>query len=234
MDMRMNLTAVTLPGLHTGVVSTQWGPLTDSDREFLVKVRQAGLWEMPAGNWAQTQGGTARVKEVGATLMADHQLLDSQVRALAAKLNVPLPDQPNTDQQGWLAEMRPKTGPAFDTVFANRLRAAHGKVFTFVSAVRAGTNNDLIRQFAQVAVDVVMKHMTLLESTGVVDFGALPPAPTSSQAATAGGATNTVAAVDQATQAKAFRDLLILGGFLGLIAYVLFRFGRPRSRVTNH
>jgi len=40
--------------------------------------------------------------------------------------------------------------------------------------VRAGTRNDLIRSFAQTAVNVVMKHMTLLESIGDVDFGALP------------------------------------------------------------
>jgi hypothetical protein len=34
--------------------------------------------------------------------------------------------------------------------------------------VRAGTRSEVIRAFAQQANDVVMKHMTLLESTGLV------------------------------------------------------------------
>jgi predicted outer membrane protein len=212
-----------------GTTSTPWGPLTAADRDLLVRVRQAGLWEMPSGTWAQTQAGSQRVKEVGAILASDHQTLDVQVRALADKLGVTLPDQPNADQQGWLAEMKPKTGAAFDTVFANRLRAAHGKVFAIVSVVRAATNNDLIRQFAQVAVNVVMKHMTLLESTGIVDYAALPPASTASSAAST---TASTAAVP--VSPTAVRDLLILGIFLSLVAYVLYRFGRPRSRATNH
>ncbi|MEU8265635.1 DUF4142 domain-containing protein [Sphaerisporangium sp. NPDC049002] len=156
---------------------TESGPLGPADRDFLVRVRQAGLWEIPTGQQAQQRAGSTRVKEVGQMLVADHTKLDEQVRALAAKLNVELPSTPNEDQQGWMAELSTKTGQAYDKTFADRLRAAHGKVFAAVALVRAGTKNSEIRAFAQVAVDVVMKHMTLLESTGKVDFAALPTPP---------------------------------------------------------
>ncbi|GAA3800922.1 hypothetical protein GCM10022226_20660 [Sphaerisporangium flaviroseum] len=156
---------------------TDSGPLGPADRDFLVKVRQAGLWEIPTGQQAQQRAGSNRVKEVGRHLIEDHTKLDAQVLALAAKLSVELPSTPNPDQQGWMAELSTKTGQEYDKTFADRLRAAHGKVFTAVAAVRAGTKNAEIRSFAQVAVDVVMKHMTLLESTGRVDFAALPTPP---------------------------------------------------------
>src|SRR5438309_806526 len=42
------------------------------------------------------------------------------------------------------------------------------------AAARAGTKNDLTKQFAQSAVDTVMKHMTVLEDTKLVDANALP------------------------------------------------------------
>ena len=45
------------------------------------------------------------------------------------------------------------------------------------SPAYAGTRNDLIRSFAQRAVNVVMKHMALLESTGLVDYSILPEPP---------------------------------------------------------
>jgi predicted outer membrane protein len=160
---------------------TTWGPLTPLDADFLVRVRLAGLWEMPAGEMAQTHTSDQRVREVGRTLAADHRRLDEQVLAAARKLQVELPAEPNLDQRNWLAEMDGARDRDFDAAFANRLRVAHGRVFTVVAEVRATTRNSLIRSFAQSAVDVVMKHMSLLESTGHVapaEAASLtPPAP---------------------------------------------------------
>jgi predicted outer membrane protein len=159
---------------QAGWTQTQWGPLSPADRDLLVRVRWAGLWEIPAGRWAQDRSNSDKVKDVGMHLVTDHTKLDAEVRALADKLGVLLPNEPNPDQQGWLDEMAGATGPQFDQIFVDRLRNAHGKVFTFVSAVRAGTRNDLVREFATTAVNVVMKHMSLLESTGLVDYSTLP------------------------------------------------------------
>lgn len=166
----------------TEVTQTSSGPLGPADRDFLVKVRQAGLWEIPAGQWAQERADSARVKDVGAHLVEDHTKLDTAVRRVAARLDVPLPDRPSPDQQRWLAQLASETGPAFDRDFAGLLRAAHGKVFSVVADVRAGTRNSEIRKFAQQAVMVVMRHMTLLESTGLVDYGELPEPPMPSPA----------------------------------------------------
>ncbi|WNZ06550.1 hypothetical protein [Streptomyces sp. 11x1] len=41
--------------------------VTEVDREFLVKVRQAGLWEIPAGRLAQTNASNEAVKRAGTT-----------------------------------------------------------------------------------------------------------------------------------------------------------------------
>jgi predicted outer membrane protein len=161
---------------------TPTGPLTAADRDLLIKVRQAGLWEMPVGQWAEQRADSERVKEVGRQIMDDHMKLDQTTREVAAKLGVALPDEPNPDQQRWMAQLATESGAAFDKDFANLLRAAHGKVFTVVAGVRAGTRNSEIRKFAQQGVNVVMKHMSLLESTGLVNYGDLPEAPTPSPA----------------------------------------------------
>ncbi|MEV4745356.1 DUF4142 domain-containing protein [Streptosporangium sp. NPDC049248] len=174
---------ITPPGGTASLATEGWtqtpqGPLGPADRDLLVKVRLAGLWEIPSGQQAQQRAASKRVKEVGMHLMTDHLKLDEEVRALAAKLNVPLPSRPNTDQQSWMAQLAAvNAGAEYDLLFTRLLRQAHGKVFTVVAAVRAGTRNDLVRPFAQRAVEVVMKHMTLLESTGLVDYSTLPEPP---------------------------------------------------------
>jgi len=176
--------------LGDGWTDTPTGPLGPADRDFLVRVRQAGLWEGPAGDMAQERAASSRVKEVGHHLHEDHAALDVQVRAAAAKLGVELPDNPSTEQQGWLNEFSTRRGAEFDQIWADRLRAAHGKVFAVVAAVRAATRNDTIREFAQTANNVVLKHMTLLESTGLVQFDALPTAAAPSPAKLPAGRVN--------------------------------------------
>ncbi|MFG1703604.1 DUF4142 domain-containing protein [Nonomuraea sp. M3C6] len=161
---------------------TSSGPLSAADRDLLVKVRQAGLWEMPVGEYARTRAESQRVKEVGRLIMEDHMKLDLLTRQVAKKLGVDLPDEPNPDQQRWMAQLASESGPAFDKDFANLLRAAHGKVFTVVAGVRAGTRNAEIRKFAQEGVNYVMRHMALLESTGLVDHNELPEPPSPSPA----------------------------------------------------
>jgi len=164
--------------LPNGWTMTQWGPLTPADRDVLIRVKQAGLWERPSGLWAQTMASSQRVKEVGAQLAADHLQLDISVEAVAKKLGVTLPQAPTAEQEGWMKEEREaKTPQDFDRIFTERLRAAHGKVFTIIAATRSGTRNDLVRQFAQVGINVVMKHMTLLESTTLVNYNDLPTPP---------------------------------------------------------
>jgi predicted outer membrane protein len=148
--------------------------VTEADKELLIKVRLAGLWEIPAGQMAREQAASQAVMDAGAKIAQQHQVLDEQVRAVAGKLGVKLPDQPSEEQQGWLAELSEKQGPEFDKSFAQLLRAAHGKVFTVIAQVRAGTRNEVIRDFANKANETIKTDMNLLESTGQVDFNALP------------------------------------------------------------
>jgi predicted outer membrane protein len=151
------------------------GPLSAADRDFLVRVRQAGLWEGPAGQQAQVRSRNPLVRQAGQHLVAGHAELDATVLAIGGQLSIPLPWQASDAQRGWLAEMAVAPTPAdFDRVFANRLRAAHGQVFALVSKVRVYTRNSIIRAFAQRVMEVVLDHMTMLERTGLVDFGRLP------------------------------------------------------------
>jgi len=161
-------------GLPEGWTVTASGPLSPSDRELLVRVRLAGLWEAPVGRQAEDRASSERVKEAGHHLVTDHLALDEKVQLVAAELGVDLPSQPNEEQLGWMAELSGKSGTDFDTTFANRLRVAHGEVFSLAATVRASTRNEVIRSFAQTAVNVVQKHMAMLESTGLVDYGDLP------------------------------------------------------------
>jgi predicted outer membrane protein len=210
------------------------GDVSEADRDFAIKVRLAGLWEIPAGEMAQEKSDDPRIRSIGKDIASQHVALDKLVRDAAKKLDVDLPNKPNADQQGWLAEMRDAEGEDFDRVYIDRLRAAHGKIFPAIATIRASTRNDTVRKLAQRTNQFVMTHMTLLESSGIVDFGALPTAP---PPAAAGAASNTQARTPVAadtplglgsTPVLAF--VLVALASAGLTFFIVRHFNRDARR----
>lgn len=150
---------------------TQTGPqtVTEVDKTFLVKVRQAGLWEIPAGRLAQTHASSDAVRRAGLHLIDGHSKLDQLVREDAKILGVDIPDQATAEQQGFVQQLENAHGAEFDRLFANLLRGSHGKIFATIGEVRAATQNDLIRRHARQANQTVLDHLEVLEDTGLVD-----------------------------------------------------------------
>jgi predicted outer membrane protein len=157
-----------------GWVQTQWGPLGPADRDLLVKVRLAGLWEQPTGQQAEQQASSPEVKNAGLHISGEHGSLDEEVRKVANQLGVLLPSSPTAQQVAWMNEISQQTGSEYDRMFVQRLREAHGAVLPIIAQVRATTRNELMRQFADTANQYVSRHIKYLEDTGLVDYAALP------------------------------------------------------------
>lgn len=154
------------------IANTRYGPLTEADRDFVVKVRAAGLWEHPLGLIAMQKGTTAAMKEAGEHLVVGHARLDLTCRKIASELGITLPNQASPQQQQFVATADSKTGKEFDSTATAIMRVTHGQIFPVVAKVRANTQNTLVRQLADQANDTVLDHITVLEKTGLVNFDA--------------------------------------------------------------
>ncbi|MEU6379804.1 DUF4142 domain-containing protein [Streptomyces sp. NPDC046909] len=146
------------------------GPMTEADRDFVVLVRAAGLWEYPVGQMALQKGTTKAVKAAGEHLIDGHASLDAACRETAIQLNITLPDQPAPQQQGFVSRLNADSGKQFDTDMATILRATNGQLLPTIANVRTTTKNSLIRALADQVNDTVLDHITVLEKTGLVDF----------------------------------------------------------------
>lgn len=154
------------------IANTQYGPLTEADRDFVVKVRAAGLWEHPLGMMAMQRGTTPEMKEAGEHLVVGHARLDLACRKIASELSITLPNQASPQQQQFVATVDSKTGKEFDATGTAIMRVTHGQIFPVIAKVRANTQNTLVRQLADLANDTVLDHITVLEKTGLVNFDA--------------------------------------------------------------
>lgn len=152
------------------IANTQWGPLTESDRDFVVKVRAAGLWEYPVGQIGLQKGTSKGVLEASKHLIDGHAALDTTCRKIAPMLNITLPNIASPQQEGFVTQLKGDSGKQFDTDFANILRMTHGSIFNTVAKIRSTTKNSLVRALADQANDTVLDHITVMEKTGLVDF----------------------------------------------------------------
>jgi predicted outer membrane protein len=155
--------------------ATPWGPLSTADRDVLIKLRQADLFDGSAGEQAVERGTDPRVRDAGQRIGAAHAQLDTQVLDAAAKLGVMLPNQPSDQQRVWLNSIAAAQGPAYDQRVVNLLRAAYGELLPLADGVRAGSQNALVRALAQQGCGTIDAQMDRLEATGLVNYSLLPP-----------------------------------------------------------
>jgi predicted outer membrane protein len=225
--------------LPAGWVDTQWGPLGPADKSLLENVRRANLWEGDITSVLGMEKGTTKeVRDSGKVLNEGHIELETELRKVAAKLNVALPSEPNADQATWIREMEEASGTAFDEVYVDRLRAAHGKIFSAIATVRANTRNSLIRTYAELCNQKVTEHMQALEKTGLVEYNTLPlpdtgsaPKPAAAaQAGSGGGGGGSI--LNPASSTSGGLSPMIIWALL-IVAFgaggaALFRVLRPR------
>ncbi|MDO0926722.1 DUF4142 domain-containing protein [Streptomyces sp. TG1A-8] len=178
--MALTLAALAYPGLlgldtvaasqSRIIATTQWGPLTEADRDFVVKVRAAGLWEYPVGQIGLRKGTSKGVITASKHLIDGHAALDASCRRVAPMLGITLPNVASPQQVGFVDTLKAESGEKFDADFANILRMTHGSIFNTIAKIRSTTKNSLVRALADQANDTVLDHMTVMERTGLVDF----------------------------------------------------------------
>lgn len=152
------------------IAQTQWGPLTESDRDFVVKVRAAGLWEYPVGQLGLQKGQSQAVKIASKHLIDGHAALDASCRKISTMLNITIPNIASPQQEGFVNTLRGDSGKQFDVDFANILRVTHGSIFNTIAKVRSTTKNTVVRTLADQANATVLDHITVMEQTGLVNF----------------------------------------------------------------
>ncbi|GHH52973.1 hypothetical protein GCM10017774_65740 [Lentzea cavernae] len=144
-----------------------------SDRELLVLLTQHSLWQKPVSRESSDRARDAKVRKVAGQLAAEHTQLTQAVTEAARQIGVDLPAEPTTEQKSWANAISSSSGEELDTMYANLSRAADGSLITQVAHARATTKSVPARIAAQTALTLLLKHMLLLEGTGLVKANSL-------------------------------------------------------------
>jgi len=152
------------------------GRLNRADMTLLIRLHQAGLWEIPAARLAAERGASAKVRDAAQQIAAGHAQLDRQAVAAAERFGATIPATPTAGQRDTLARLQAAEGGQFDQLFVTSLRDAYGFLYPIVGEVRSATRSPVIRGLADQANVDVLSYLQMLEGTGLVQYQKLAPA----------------------------------------------------------
>jgi putative membrane protein len=134
------------------------------DVQFLQQAHQGNLAEISAGQLATVSGNSQTVKDVGATMVADHTTLDTAVTQLAARLGVSLPASPNPEQQAVATRLRQNKGAAFDSLFVATQLDAHTTALADAQTEMSRGGDPNVIAAARSSAPVIEKHIQMLRA----------------------------------------------------------------------
>ncbi|MEU8437559.1 DUF4142 domain-containing protein [Streptomyces sp. NPDC029216] len=135
----------------------------NDDQKFVVTIHQGNLAEIAAGTDTQMNAQDSCVKDVGRTLVRDHTKLDTDVKALAEKLDISLPATPTTDQQQQLRDIQDKAGSGgYDTAWLKAQEESHAATLKMIDEEIEDGGDAQVVAAAQKARPVVEMHLHMV------------------------------------------------------------------------
>ena len=125
--------------------------LSNDDKKFMTSAASAGMYEVQASQLALQKSDDPKQKAFAQKMIDDHTKANDELKALAAKKNVTLPDTLGTMDQKMLDMLGKKdAGKDFDSSYRSQMRMSHKKaVSLFDNESRNGKDADVKAWAAQ-------------------------------------------------------------------------------------
>jgi putative membrane protein len=130
-----------------------------ADQEFMQAAAQGGLTEVKLGELATQKGLRDDVKEFGQMMVKDHSAINDDLKALAAKEGVTIPDSLDAKHQRMVDKLAALTGSAFDDAYVAAMIKDHKKDAKEFKAESTATQDSDIKTFLDKSIPVVESHL---------------------------------------------------------------------------
>jgi putative membrane protein len=133
--------------------------LSMDDTNFILAAAQGGRAEVKLGELAAANGMRDDVKSFGLMMVKDHTAINDDLKGLAAKKDVTLPDNLDAEHQAMVDKMSALTGATFDEAYINLMIKAHQNDDKAFKAESAATKDTDIIGFLDKSIPVVEAHL---------------------------------------------------------------------------
>src|ERR1700704_372325 len=117
--------APAIAGPQSNVPSESASTLSAGDRKFLNEAADGGMAEVELGKLAMQKASDENVKKFGQRMVDDHSKANDELRELAKRKGVDLPQTPSAKNQNLKRRLAKLNGPNFDKAYMTDMVADH-------------------------------------------------------------------------------------------------------------
>ena len=157
------LIAVTTLCAVSGLAKDKKTKAGGTDAAFIAKAANGGMTEVELGKLAAEKGASQEVKDFGNQMVKDHSKANDELKEVAGKMNVMVPEKVDAKHQATIEKMSALTGAAFDKAYVKGMVKAHKEdIALFESADKEVKNEDL-KKFIENTLPVMKEHLAMIE-----------------------------------------------------------------------
>lgn len=131
--------------------------LAKDDQTFAFAAANGGAMEIESGQLAMTKSKNPEVKAFAAQMVKDHSTAAAELKAIAAKLDLKLPDTLSSEHQMHLRELKTLNDLAFDKQYMTMMIADHANTVKLFDDGTRIPDADL-KAFAAKTIPVIRAH----------------------------------------------------------------------------
>lgn len=133
--------------------------LSKDDADFLVDAASGAMMEVQLGKLAERHATRRRIKDFGDMMVKDHGLGIEEIRRLAGRTHLALPDSLSPSQLKEIDDLKDKKGEKFDRAYVHMMVDDHrSDIRDFENQSAKGTDS-LIRVFASSSLQMLKRHL---------------------------------------------------------------------------
>ena len=139
-------------------------PLSKDDSSFVMEAAGGGMMEVQAGQIAQQNAQSQRVKDFGTMMVTDHSKANDELKSYASGHGITLPDSLPKAEQKHLDELKKLKGAAFDKHYVSMMVDDHQKDVAKFKKQSASANDAQLKTWAGNTLPVLQKHLDSIQA----------------------------------------------------------------------
>jgi putative membrane protein len=139
-------------------------PLSKEDSSFVMEAAKGGIMEVQAGQIAQQNAQSQRVKDFGNMMVTDHSKANDELRSYASGHGITLPDSLPAADQKHINSMKNMQGKAFDKHYVNMMVQDHQKDVAKFKKAAANCNDAQLKTWATNTLPTLQKHLDSIQA----------------------------------------------------------------------
>jgi putative membrane protein len=134
-------------------------PLNAADSAFVMKAAAGGMMEVEAGNIAQQNAQSDRVKAFGSMMVKDHSAANQELMSLASSRGITLPTDLPASMKKHMDQMRNMKGKQFDNHYMSMMLSDHKKDVSEFEKNSNSANDAELKAWATKTLPVLRTHL---------------------------------------------------------------------------